>query len=392
MSTTETKPSIGCLKVSSKSSPASVAGAIAGMIKDGASVEIQAVGAGAVNQAVKAVAISRGFLSPVGIEICCIPSFADIVIDGEYRTAIRFAVEPRGAAAIAPIVDAAAFIRGFAMSNAPRELRFCIHTFGCQDEQARFERPPACWRAWARCPSKPSRRRTSSFMTCCVREAADTRLYGQVASMKNIPLRDGTPLTAPHRRRRLHRPARDGDKLLAALPPSRCGFRHSQSGLFAGARRAIEHGRAAEVIEGERSSPPRPRCASTTGRRGCPSPWDATTFTLPHRAHVRGREKSRPLDDIAEARSHAEWASWRSRAGAERELLRARPYGEPRFADVLRAVDARASSGCFATSHLKDLNARRGHRLFATLPAHAGAAPSRSRARTASSSAMNRRC
>ena len=107
MSTTETKPSIGCLKVSSKSSPASVAGAIAGMIKDGASVEIQAVGAGAVNQAVKA-AISRGFLSPVGIEICCIPSFADIVIDGEYRTAIRFAVEPRGAAAIAPIVDAAA--------------------------------------------------------------------------------------------------------------------------------------------------------------------------------------------------------------------------------------------------------------------------------------------
>ena len=90
-STTETKPSIGCLKVSSKSSPASVAGAIAGMIKDGASVEIQAVGAGAVNQAVKAVAISRGFLSPVGIEICCIPSFADIVIDGEYRTAIRFA-------------------------------------------------------------------------------------------------------------------------------------------------------------------------------------------------------------------------------------------------------------------------------------------------------------
>lgn len=88
---------IGCLKVSSKSSPASVAGAIAGMIKDGANVEIQAVGAGAVNQAIKAIAISRGFLSPVGIEIVCIPSFADIVIDGEYRTAIRFVVEPREA-------------------------------------------------------------------------------------------------------------------------------------------------------------------------------------------------------------------------------------------------------------------------------------------------------
>ena len=87
----EHKPEGGCLKVSSKSSPASVAGAIAGMVKDGVKVELQSVGAGAVNQAVKAIAISRGFLSPVGIEIACIPSFADIVIDGEYRTAIRFA-------------------------------------------------------------------------------------------------------------------------------------------------------------------------------------------------------------------------------------------------------------------------------------------------------------
>ena len=86
---------VGFLKVSSKSNPASVAGAIAGMIKDGKIVDIQSVGAGAVNQAVKAIAISRGFLSPVGIEIVSIPSFADIVIDGEYRTAIRFSVEPR---------------------------------------------------------------------------------------------------------------------------------------------------------------------------------------------------------------------------------------------------------------------------------------------------------
>lgn len=92
-----------CLKVSSKSSPASVAGAIAGMVKDGVPVEMQAVGAGAVNQAVKAIAISRGFLSPVGIEIACIPSFADIIIDGEYRTAIHFSIRAqylRGAAAV----------------------------------------------------------------------------------------------------------------------------------------------------------------------------------------------------------------------------------------------------------------------------------------------------
>jgi stage V sporulation protein S len=86
---------IGFLKVSSKSSPAAVAGAIAGMIKDGLKVEIQAVGAGAVNQAVKAIAISRGFLSPIGIDIVTIPTFSDVIIDDKYRTAIRFHVELR---------------------------------------------------------------------------------------------------------------------------------------------------------------------------------------------------------------------------------------------------------------------------------------------------------
>ncbi len=93
MQSNEQYSGLSCLKVSSKSSPASVAGAIAGMVKDGVPVEMQAVGAGAVNQAIKAIAISRGFLSPVGIEIACIPSFADIIIDGEYRTAIHFAIK-----------------------------------------------------------------------------------------------------------------------------------------------------------------------------------------------------------------------------------------------------------------------------------------------------------
>ena len=113
MQANEQHPSLNCLKVSSKSSPASVAGAIAGMVKDGVPVEMQAVGAGAVNQAVKAIAISRGFLSPVGIEIACIPSFADIIIDGEYRTAIHFSIRAqylRGTGAVAedgfaPIAD-----------------------------------------------------------------------------------------------------------------------------------------------------------------------------------------------------------------------------------------------------------------------------------------------
>jgi len=80
------------LKVSSKSSPASVAGAIAGMVKDGVPVNLQSVGAGAVNQAIKAIAIARGFLIPTGIDISCAPTFADIEIGGESRTAMRIAV------------------------------------------------------------------------------------------------------------------------------------------------------------------------------------------------------------------------------------------------------------------------------------------------------------
>lgn len=80
------------LKVSSKSSPASVAGAIAGLVKDGMPVNMQCVGAGAVNQAIKAVAIARGFLIPTGVDISCAPTFSDVEIGGESRTAIRIAV------------------------------------------------------------------------------------------------------------------------------------------------------------------------------------------------------------------------------------------------------------------------------------------------------------
>lgn len=83
------------LKVSSKSNPNSVAGALAGVIREHGSAEIQAVGAGAINQSIKAVAIARGFVSPSGIDLVCIPAFSDIVIDGEERTAIKLIVQPR---------------------------------------------------------------------------------------------------------------------------------------------------------------------------------------------------------------------------------------------------------------------------------------------------------
>ncbi|MDR3589663.1 MAG: stage V sporulation protein S [Negativicutes bacterium] len=83
------------LKVSAQSNPKSVAGALAAVLREKGTAEVQAVGAGAVNQAIKAVAIARGFVAPNGIDLVCIPAFAEIIIDGEERTAIRFIVEPR---------------------------------------------------------------------------------------------------------------------------------------------------------------------------------------------------------------------------------------------------------------------------------------------------------
>ena len=83
------------LKVSTKSNPNSVAGALAAIIKEKNIVEIQAVGAGAINQAVKAIAIARGFVAPSGKDIICVPAFTDIEIDGEARTAIKLIVQPR---------------------------------------------------------------------------------------------------------------------------------------------------------------------------------------------------------------------------------------------------------------------------------------------------------
>jgi stage V sporulation protein S len=86
---------VDVLKVSAKSNPNSVAGALAGVLREQGSAEIQAIGAGALNQAVKAVAIARGFVAPSGVDLICIPAFTDIQIDGEDRTAIRLLIEPR---------------------------------------------------------------------------------------------------------------------------------------------------------------------------------------------------------------------------------------------------------------------------------------------------------
>ena len=83
------------LKVSAKSNPNSVAGALAGVLREKGGAEIQAIGAGALNQAIKSIAIARGFVAPGGIDLVYVPAFTDIEIEGEERTAIKLIVEPR---------------------------------------------------------------------------------------------------------------------------------------------------------------------------------------------------------------------------------------------------------------------------------------------------------
>jgi stage V sporulation protein S len=86
---------VSLIKVSVKSRSQSVAGAIAGIIRENGRAEVQAIGAGAVNQALKAVVIARRYLVSDGLDVVCIPSFVQADLDGQTRTAIKMVVEPR---------------------------------------------------------------------------------------------------------------------------------------------------------------------------------------------------------------------------------------------------------------------------------------------------------
>jgi stage V sporulation protein S len=83
------------IKVSGTSRTSSVAGAIAGVMREHHHAEVQAIGASAINQAVKALVLARGYLENDGIHIVCIPEFVDVQIEEKVRTAVRFVVEPR---------------------------------------------------------------------------------------------------------------------------------------------------------------------------------------------------------------------------------------------------------------------------------------------------------
>ena len=83
------------LKVSSKSNPSKVAGAIANIYREKGGVELQTIGAGSLNQAIKAIAICRGFVAPTGDNLVVIPAFNDTVINGEQKTAIKLIIEAK---------------------------------------------------------------------------------------------------------------------------------------------------------------------------------------------------------------------------------------------------------------------------------------------------------
>lgn len=86
---------VDVLKVSAKSNPNAVAGAVAGVVRERGGVEVQVIGAGALNQAIKSIAIARGFMAPGGVDLICTPAFTDVNINGQERTAIRLIIEPR---------------------------------------------------------------------------------------------------------------------------------------------------------------------------------------------------------------------------------------------------------------------------------------------------------
>jgi stage V sporulation protein S len=100
------------IKVASNSRSTAVAGAIAGVMREQDDVNVQAIGAGAVNQAVKAVAIARGYLELDGIDIICIPSFVEVTIEGKERTAVRLHVERRGGEVVRQTSEPETELRG----------------------------------------------------------------------------------------------------------------------------------------------------------------------------------------------------------------------------------------------------------------------------------------
>ena len=249
------------------------------------------------------------------------------------------------------------------MTNSFMDVTFCVHTFGCQMNKHDSERVFGMLEnLGATAVDTIEEADVVVFMTCCVREAADTRLYGQVGSLKNIPLRQGSPLA-----KRIVAVGgcigqRDGQKLIDKLPHLDIVFgTNNLSSLPALVQSAMEDGaHHVEVRESsDEFSTDLPTDREHSWAAWLPITTGCNNFcTYCIVPYVRGREKSRALEDIRlEAQAYVD-------AGVKEITLLGQNvnsygrdlYGEPRFAEVLDAV---AGTGIkrlrFATSHPKDL-------------------------------------
>lgn len=242
-------------------------------------------------------------------------------------------------------------------------LTFCIRTFGCQMNKHDSERISGMLEGLgALAVESIEEADIVAFMTCCVREAADTRLYGQVASLKNVPLRAGSPLS-----KRIVAVGgcigqRDGELLVEKLPHLDVVFgTHNLASLPRLLQAAVEEGgHQVEVLDAARSFP----TELPTSREHDWAAWLPITIgcnnfcTYCIVPYVRGREKSRPLEDIVEEAERYVAAGVKeiTLLGQNVNSYGRDLYGSPRFAAVLDALDATGVERLrFATSHPKDL-------------------------------------
>ena len=249
------------------------------------------------------------------------------------------------------------------MHDSLMNTTFCVRTFGCQMNKHDSERVCGMLEALgSELVEDIEHADIVVFMTCCVREAADVRLLGQAASLKNIPLREGSPLA-----KRVVAVGgcigqRDGEKLTKELPHLDVVFgTHNLASLPRLVREAIEQGgHHVEVLDESLDFP----TSLPTAREHAWAAWLPITIgcnnfcTYCIVPYVRGREKSRPLEDIAnEARGYVlSGVKEITLLGQNVNSYGRDLYGKPRFADVLDAVSASGVERIrFATSHPKDL-------------------------------------
>ncbi len=250
------------------------------------------------------------------------------------------------------------------MHTSLMNMTFCVRTFGCQMNKHDSERISGMLEALgALMVDTVEQADILIYMTCCVREAADTRLYGQVASMKNVPLRLGTPLS-----KRIIAVGgcigqRDGEELTRKLPHLDVVFgTHNLASLPRLLEGVIaDGGHQVEVLDASSSFP----TELPTAREHSWAAWLPITIGCNNFCsycivpYVRGREKSRPLEDIvAEAERYvASGVKEITLLGQNVNSYGRDLYGSPRFAQVLDALDKTGIERLrFATSHPKDLS------------------------------------